>query len=177
MREYTLRDVITNPLDPRLKGAIGKKVFCGKEVSNLLKNANSDECGETLTQIEDVDFEPFTTKDEYGDPSDWNCIILKKEEPKPKYVPFESMEEFIRKYREVMEGAEFDSFEDNLLQCGMWLRDADADTDESTYRLVYEIRGKGVRVHYYGFLDWENLLYITGLTFLDGSPCGKEASE
>ena len=174
MAEYTRKDIIMDPNDPRLEGAIGKKVYCSSDINLLLHRANNDEHEKILTQVEDVDSEPFTCTYMDGDEIDADFIILKKEEPKPEYVPFESMEEFVRMYREVMEGAEPDSFEDNLFQCGMWLRDADADTDKSMYRLVYEIRDKGVRIPDYGFLDWENLLYSTGLTFLDGSPCGKE---
>ena len=183
MIEYTRKDIIMDPNDPRLEGAIGKKVYSSSDINLLLNRANDNEYEMTLTQVEDVDSEPFTVMNTDGTEYDADFIIIKKEKPKPECVPFESMEEFVRRYREVMEGVEADSFEDNLFQCGMWLRDADvdtnkpdvnADTDKPTYRLVYEMRDKGVRIPDYGFLDWENLLYSTGLTFLDGSPCGKE---
>lgn len=79
MREYTLRDVITNPLDPRLKDAIGKRVYVHDSLNRVLINANSDIDSEVLITIGDFDLLPFRTKDEYGDHTDWACIILKKE--------------------------------------------------------------------------------------------------
>ena len=89
-----------------------------------MKNANSDECEETLTQIEDVDFEPFTTRDEYGDPSDWNCKIIVKEEPNPKYIPFESIEEFLTAYFKSVANSE--CIQKTISSTGIWLKHNDA---------------------------------------------------
>lgn len=175
MAEYTYDNILINPTKEGIESLIGKEVYCHENPYLCLKNANkksTDFLG-VLVKIHKDSNNPFCVRQNDG-VYKYPCIIEKKEEPKPECVPFESMEEFVRRYREVMEGAEPDSFEDNLFQCGMWLRDADADTDKPMYRLVYEIRDKGVRIPDYGFLDWENLLHSTGLTFLDGSPCGKE---
>lgn len=168
MTKYIMKDVITNPEDPRLKDAIGKRVYCGNEVSKLLKNANSNYCVETLTQIEDVDFEPFTTKDEYGDPSDWNCIIIvKKDEQKPKYVPFEDGREFLKSYTIVESCLISENF--FLSHHGIWLKDCENDD----CFLVTEIWDDGV---VWGSnqktTHWDELL--KDFTFLDGSPCGRK---
>lgn len=175
MAEYTYDNILINPSKEGIESLIGKEVYFNNNPCLCVDVANeksTDYLG-ILVKIYQDSINPFIVERNNLTLA-YSCIIEKKEEPKPECIPFESMEEFVRRYREVMEGVEADSFEDNLFQCGMWLRDANADTDKPTYRLVYEIRDKGVRIPDYGFLDWENLLYSTGLTFLDGSPCGKE---
>ena len=174
MSKYTYADIIMNPNDPSLKSLIGKEVYYSNVPFFCLNDAKHNRYAGILIDIFKDDAYPFRVKDYNRDITKFACIIKKKKKPKPECIPFESMEKFVRRYREVIEGAEPDSFEDNLFQCGMWLKDADADTEEPMYRLVYEIRDKGVRIADYGFLDWVYLLYNTGLTFLDGSPCGKE---
>ena len=174
MDKYTYSNLIIDPTKEGIESLIGKEVYFEANPFLCLKSANEKLASNLgiLVEVYKDSINPFCVKDKSGSYK-YPCIIEKKEEPKPECVPFESMEEFVRRYKEVMEGAEFDSFEDNLFQCGMWLRDADADTDKPMYRLVYEIRDKGIRIPDYGFLDWENLLHSTGLTFLDGTPCGK----
>ena len=104
-------------------------------------------------------------------PSSWTCIIV-KEEQKPKYIPFESIEEFVERYTEVKEGMEFGTFEDNLLQCGMWLKSKDGD-DLSQ---VTVIREYGICIDTMSTIVlWKNLL--DDFEFIDGTPCGKLAEE
>ena len=174
MIEYTRKDIIMDPNDPRLEGAIGKKVYSSSDVNLVLNRANNDEYEMTLTQVEDVDSEPFTVMNTDGTEYDADFIILKKEEPKPKYVPFESMEKFIEKYRKIREGVEFNSFEDSISRYGIWLKYSNVDTDKPIYRLVSEIRYEGIKIPEFGFLSWEDLIFNTGFVFIDGSPCGKE---
>ena len=80
MTEYTRKDIIMDPNDPRLEGAIGKKVYCSSDINLILEHANNDEYEKTLTQVEDVDSEPFTVTDMDGDEFDADFIILKKDE-------------------------------------------------------------------------------------------------
>lgn len=93
-------------------------------------------------------------------------FVLEKVEPKPRYVSFESPQEFISAYykasKEVMQDTE-----SMLLNFGMWLKWQDH------YVGITYISKKGVN---YGaeFLDWDELL--DEYTFLDGSPVGKEAN-
>ena len=72
-----------------------------------------------------------------------------------------------------MKWADYDSFEDNLLQCGMWLKNVD-DNDKPVYILVHEIRDEGVKLDEHGRLNWEELL-SKGFLFPNDKPCGKSA--
>ena len=168
MANYTYEDIIMDPEDPRLEGAIGKECYFSDYPKNLLNNARSN--SSDICRLKSIDKEedaPFIDgESDYG----WTCIIIKKEEPQPRYVPFESMEEFVERYGEVRDFAEFNSFEDNLFQCGMWLKTY--DNEKPTYRLVSRIEYKGVRISEHGFFTWEELL-SRGFLFLNDTPCGR----
>ena len=184
MIEYTRKDIIMDPNDPRLEVAIGKKVYCSSDINLTLHRANNDEYEMTLTQVEDVDSEPFTVTNMDGDEIDADFIIIKKEEPKPKYIPFESKWEFIESY---MDNRSNHEYLDHQISClgGIWLKDKDR---EGAYFMVTEIWKEGVVVsdikmkttkegndEYYTTnetTEWKELL--RDYTFLDGSPCGKE---
>ena len=168
MAEYTYKDIIIDPTSEEAKNAIGKKCYMYDSPTMLLKMANSNDDARTLESIDESDY-PFNDK-EFG--NEWTCIIVKKEEPKPKYVPFESIEEFVERYTEVKEGMEFGTFEDNLLQCGMWIKSKD-DDDLSQ---VTVIREYGICIDTMStFVSWKNLL--DDFEFIDGSPCGKLMEE
>ena len=94
-------------------------------------------------------------------------FVLEKVEPKPKYVPFESPQEFISAYSKASKEVMPDT-ESMLLNSSMWLKWQD------TYVGITYISRHGVN---YGaeFLDWDELL--DEYTFLNGSPCGKEIKE
>ena len=92
MAEYTYEDIIMDPNDPRLEGAIGKECFFSDYPKQLLNGArnNSPEYLDYLTDIRKEAACTFVDKNGSG----WILIIIKKEEPK-KYVPFETLDEFI----------------------------------------------------------------------------------
>ena len=184
MIEYTRKDIIMDPNDPRLEGAIGKKVYSSSDINLVLNRANNDEYEMTLTQVEDVDSEPFTVMNTDGTEYDADFIIIKKKEkPKPRYVPFKNITEFLDAYRNapgcLNEEAYF------LSNHGMWLKDKDR---KGAYFMVTEIWNEGVVVsdikmkttkegndEYYTTnenTEWKELL--RDYTFLDGTPCGKE---
>lgn len=175
MTEYTRKDIIMDPNDPRLEGAIGKKVYSSSDINLVLNRANNDEYEMTLTQIEDVDSEPFTVMDMDGDELDADFIILKKEEPK-KYVPFEDREEFIEHYLFRVTNL----FKHHLESIGgIWLKDKESDA----YFVVTEIWDMGIVIGdknmtigattaFNDITDWDDIL--ESYTFLDNSPCGKE---
>lgn len=114
-------------------------------------------------------------------------VLEKAEKPESQYVPFESKEEFVRRYTEVKEGADFDTFKDNLFQCGMWLKDKETDS----FFMVTEIWDDGVIVtdrkmkttkvrddEYFTINEsttWKELL--RDYCFIDGSPCGSEVKD
>lgn len=184
MIEYTRKDIIMDPNDPRLEGAIGKKVYSSSDINLVLNRANNDEYEMTLTQVEDVDSEPFTVMNTDGTEYDADFIIIKKKEkPKPRYVPFKNITEFFDAYGSVPGCLNEEAY--FLSKHGMWLKDKDR---KGAYFMVTEIWNEGVVVsdikmkttkegndEYYTTnenTEWKELL--RDYTFLDGSPCGKE---
>ena len=91
MAEYTYEDIIMDPEDPRLEGAIGKECYFSDYPKKLLDSARNNSSGylDCLTNIIKEGVCPFVDKKGYGR----TLIIIKKEEPKPKpkYVPFENV--------------------------------------------------------------------------------------
>lgn len=184
MAEYTYADIIMDPNDPRLEGAIGKECYFNDSPKMILEHANNNSPNNffSLKEINENNEYPFTDG-KYEDV--WTLIIIKKEEPK-KYVPFESIDEFLERFTESKERAEFGSFEGKLNQYGMWLK----DTDRDVYCLVTEIWNYGVVVgdsnmnttkdgdEYFtfnGVTEWKQL--FREYTFMDDSPCGKGMEE
>ena len=172
MDEYTFENLIINPEIPGLEGLIGKEVYFNDIPIYCIRQANDDYKAGILIGIHKDYSTPFSVETPSGCALNYACIIPKKEEPKPKYVPFESIEEFVERYTEVKEGTEFGTFEDNLLQCGMWIKSKD-DDDLSQ---VTVIREYGICIDTMStFVLWKNLL--DDFEFIDGSPCGKESKD
>ena len=168
MAEYSYDDVNFIGGTERVANALGKECYYGFSAKQVLENAQNDRGSSILKRVDNDNYKPF------GDTrGGWYPFMIVKKEPAPRYVPFKSKEEFVERYKEVMEVVEFDSFEDNLFQCGMWLKHADDDPSKSVYRLVSLIKDEGVRISERGFFDWGELL-LAGFLFLDDTPCGKE---
>ena len=183
MAEYTYADIIMDPNDPRLEGAIGKECYFSEYPKKVLYGArnNSSEYLDCLTNIIKEGVCPFVDKKGYGR----TLIIIKKEEPKPKpkYVPFKNITEFLDAYRNAPGCLNEESY--FLSNHGMWLKDKDR---KGAYFMVTEIWNEGVVVsdikmkttkegnnEYYTTnenTEWKELL--RDYTFLDGSPCGKK---
>lgn len=174
MAEYTYKDIIIDPESEEAKNAIGKEVYYTNWPMDLLKFAIEDKDKGILTIASGLG---FLVNDTF-----WQCIIVKKEPPKPKYVPFETLDEFIESYKKSEERIDYSNAEDYIASCGMWLK----DTDRDAYCLVTEIWNYGVVVgdsrintikdgdEYYTINEvtkWETLL--REYTFLDSTPCGK----
>ena len=184
MAEYTYEDIIMDPEDPRLEGAIGKECYFSDYPKQLLNGArnNSPEYLDCLTDIRKEAACTFVDKNGSG----WILIIIKKEEPK-KYVPFQTLDEFRESYKKAEERSDCSNIEGYIASCGMWLK----DTDRDVYCLVTEIWNYGVVVGdsnmqtteieedeyltVHGVTKWKEL--FEDYTFLDGSPCGKEMEE
>lgn len=75
MAEYTYEDIIMDPEDPRLKGAIGKFVFFSDNPTLCVEEANKGNGFNFLDSIDSEKDMPFFVVSE-----NWACIILKKEE-------------------------------------------------------------------------------------------------
>ena len=179
MAEYTYEDIIMDPEDPRLEGAIGKLCYFSDYPKNALYYARNNSTVDRLKSINKESACPFV--DEHK--ASWAVAIIKKEEPK-KYVPFETLDEFIESYKKAEERIDCSNIEGYIASCGMWLK----DTDRDVYCLVTEIWNYGVVVsdikmkttkegndEYYTTnesTEWKELL--RDYTFLDGSLCGKE---
>ena len=181
MEEYTYDNVIINPTQEDVESLIGKEVYFHDNPTLCLEKAN-ERSADNLGILAEINpgTNPFCVKKYGGAYHSYACIIEKKEDPKPEYTPFESMEEFVERYVEAKEGVRSDSFESNLLQCGMWLKERGTESD--AYCMVIEMFEEGVFVGQEDtfisegsistdFTSWRDL-YL-GFNFLDGSPCGK----
>lgn len=184
MAEYTYADIIMDPNDPRLEGAIGKECYFNDSPKMILEHANNNSPNNffSLKEINENNEYPFTDG-KYEDV--WTLIIIKKEEPKLEYLPFYDAREFIDAYRNAPGCLnEEDYF---LSNHGIWLKAKDAD---DALFMVTEIWNYGVVVSgnmktteesedFYLTINeattWEQLL--KRYTFLDGSPCGKEVKD
>ena len=178
MAEYTYEDIIMDPEDPRLEGAIGKECYFSDYPKQLLNGArnNSPEYLDCLTDIRKEAACTFVDKNGSG----WILIIIKKEEPKPEYVPFENAEEFLNAYDYTNHSVENGSVENKLINYGgIWLKDNEIDA----YCMVTEIWDTGVVIGnknitigettvFNDITSWDELL--EDCTFIDGKPCGKE---
>lgn len=172
MIEYTWSDIIVDPESDRAKEAVGKEVYYGDIPSEALLNAKANLNIGVLLDIDLDEIYPFKIKREIDDNADYSLIILKKEEPKPKYIPFESPEEFIEAYGDHTH-PDKDSEIDNVLDMSdMWL--INTRKEKPAVEQVIAVRDKSVSFRksiwtYAGLLEF--------FTFPDGTPCGKLREE
>ena len=179
MAEYTYEDIIIDPTSEEAKNAIGEGCYFGSNPKTVLDFANCNEKKflRVLECIKPEEDNPFYDYN-YGFP----CIIPKKEEPKPKpkYVPFENITEFLDAYRNAPGCLNEEAF--YLSKNGIWLK----QKEPKAYVMVTEIWDVGVVIGDNKFIideesicnnttDWGELL--KDFTFLDNSPCGKVVEE
>ena len=188
MAEYTYKDIIIDPTSEEAKNAVGKKCFVSNIPTSCLEHANENDY-DFLTKLNSINLNlenPFNVKFN-GVEHNFNSIIVKKEEPKPKYVPFETLDEFIESYKKAEERIDCSNIEGYIASCGMWLK----NTDRDVYCLVTEIWNYGVVVgdskmkttnegddEYFTINEvttWKEL--FREYTFMDDSLCGKEVEE
>ena len=164
MAEYTYKDIIIDPISEEAKNAIGEGCYFGSNPKTVLDFANCNEKKflRVLECIKPEEDNPFYDYN-YGFP----CIIVKKEEPKPKYVPFESKEEFIEAFH-YHDNANYSETDDILLNYGVWLK------LNELYVLVTCISDEYIKT-FESCYFWNELL--ENFEFLDGSPCGKEVED
>ena len=167
MIEYTFADIIMDPEDPRLEEAIGKQCYLSDYPKIVLDYARNNSTVNRLKSINKESGCPFVGEHK----ASWAVIIIKKEEPKPKYVPFKKIREFLISYSSY----ERLLTEENcfLSNHGIWLKDKDID---DVFYIVTEIWKDGVVLGSdQSTTKWDDLL--CGYTFLDSSPCGKLMEE
>ena len=176
MAEYTYEDIIMDPEDPRLEGAIGKECFFSEYPKRLLNSAknNSPEYLDCLTDIRKEGACTFVDKNG----SAWTLIIIKKEEPKPEYIPFESVEEFLDEY--FLNKEKYTT--GFLLKLeGIWLREKETGAlcmateiwDEGLVIGDTKLTISGTDV-FNDTTDWDEL--FSKYSLIDGTPCGKKIS-
>lgn len=176
MAEYTYEDIIIDPNDPRLENAIGKECYFNDSPKMILEHANNNSPNNffSLKEINENNEYPFTDG-KYEDV--WTLIIIKKEEPK-KYVPFETLDEFIESYKKSEERITYSNTRDYIASCGMWIRckkgfDSNSEPFLSAVSEIYE---DCVAIgRYQDPMTFKGLLEYC--EFLDGTPCGKEVEE
>lgn len=165
MDKYTCKNLIIDPETQGLEDIIGKEVYANDVPLYCLKCANKNLQVSILREIRKNDFFPFRVEDPDGRILGFDCIVPKREEPKPEFIPFTSAEEFIEAYRSI----ETEKLRDEtayLAKHGMWLRQK-CDSEDS---MILSISPDGVFV-LDTFYTWE--LLIKDFLFLDGSPCGR----
>ena len=181
MAEYTYKDIIIDPTSEEAKNAVGKICYFSDSPRTLLSEIDCKRPVEgILTNMEDGYFE--VDNEGY-----WDGIILTKEEPKPKFIPFSNKIEFIVKFNSCTTRDDLTPYKYVLLKYGMWLKDKETDA----FFMVTEIWDDGVIVtdrkmkttkvrddEYFTINEvttWKELL--KDYCFIDGSPCGKEVEE
>lgn len=160
MAEYTYKDIIIDPTSEEAKNAVGKICYFSNSPRNILSDIYRNSAVEgILTNMDDGYFE--VDNEGY-----WDCIILKKEESKPKYVPFQDGREFFNSYLSVESRLEKEDY--FLSNHGIWLKDK---TSKAYYMVtkIWDIGDDSDEI------SWKELLEY--YTFLDDSPCGKEVED
>ena len=147
MAEYTYKDVIIDPEVARVE--IGKEYYFGDTPAQVLDSASA-ECG--LYRLMDINPRagyPFEFDTDLSC-SSYPCIIRKKE-PKKKYVPFDlSLEEDRAKLREA------------------WIRPKDRPS------VGLKIIAMNIDcVFFYGEKGQSTEDLFMEYEFIDGTPCGK----
>lgn len=166
MEKYTWDDLIINPYGKKVESYIGKGVYYADNPTACLNyaNSNDDETAGILDSIQPGDTHPFYigTRGNYH----YSCIIPKKEKPKSEYVPFDTIEEFVKASLIHNKGH---YLEGN----GIWIEESyDACREETYISMVSSFFTYGNTICVDGkWLELEEVL--DSYTFLDGTPCGK----
>ena len=186
MDKYTCKNLIIDPETQGLEDIIGKEVYFSDVPLSCITWANNNCPVGILKGIcKGSDF-PFQIETPEKVVQDYACIIPKREEPKPKYVPFENAEEFLDAYYH-NETKKLDGIYHYLATRGIWLE----DKGEDAYYMVAEIWDDGVVLgdnkmettkassdKYFTInstTTWGEL--YESFTFLNGTPCGRLVEE
>lgn len=146
MAEYTYKDVIIDPEDPRVE--IGADYYYGDSPRDVITRANSKDALAYLAELEAADVGCSFYIDDFHH----QCIIRKKE-PEKKYVPFDLSKE-----------------EDRAKLRGAWVKVKDGNYRE------YQIISLSSEIIYCGptrDFGFSPISLLEAFEFVDGSPCGK----
>lgn len=182
MVKYTYEDIIMDPNDHRLEGAVGKEVYFGNVPFCCLHYANKNDNDSVgiLRAIGNYNDSPFCIKTPGNYILNFEFIIIKQKESEYGYIPFRNAKEFLEaclrkkeKFAIILQLGQLSRLDGvrlkqkdsgaNLVVTEIW----DEGIAISSKKLT--IKGMSVFNH---TTTWEGLL--ENYTFLDGSPCGKE---
>ena len=179
MDKYTCKNLIIDPETQGLEDIIGKEVYANDAPLYCLKCANENLQVSILREIRKNDFFPFRVEDPDGRILGFDCIIVKKEEPEPEFIPFTSADEFIEAYDSATYSVSAGTTENRLLNHGgIWLKGKISEA----YRMVTEIWDSGIVIGDNNIVILESAAFnevtlwqelLKGYTFLDGTPCGR----
>ena len=167
MAEYIFNEVIIDPTIEKAKSCIGKDVYASDYPTCCLEYANENNklaIQKLIGIFPDMD-RPFKVSN--GCSHYVTCIIPKKEDLKPWYVPFESAEEFLDAYFNTESRSKIAT--KKVSGWGIWLkRKCDSIwisqcTDISDHGIALGLDRK--------FMVWKELL--DDYEFINGTPCGK----
>lgn len=179
MSEYTYDNVIIDPHKEGIESLIGKEVYFHDNPSRCLEGANEKSTSilGTLEGIKETDHDPFVIE-KHGSFYKSPCIIEKKEELEPEFVPFKSVDEFLDEFDEANYSIAHGTLENRVLEYGgIWLK---SKKDDSLC-MVSGVRDDGLvicdkertpsePVEYNVKMSWDEIL--ADFVFLDGTPCG-----
>lgn len=179
MSEYTYNNIIIDPHKEGIENLIGKEVYFHDNPSRCLEGANEKSTSilGTLEGIKETDHDPFIIE-KCGSFYKSPCIIEKKEEPKPEFVPFKSADEFLDEYDNANYSINSGTLENKLLNYGgVWLK----SKKDYSLCMVAGICDDGLvicdkkmtisdSIEYNVKMSWAEIL--ADFLFLDGTPCG-----
>lgn len=164
MSEYVYKEIIIDPTSEEARNCIGKMVYYADNPSTCLSNADNeyDNFCDILLEIDTSNSCPFVLGNRG---TRWQCIIARKEEPKPEYIPFDTVEEFVK-------ASLIHNKEHYLNGTGIWIKDPHSEDSESCISMVNGLCTYDNTV----YVDdrWMNLNQILkSYSFLDDTQCGK----
>lgn len=164
MSEYAYKEIIIDPTSEEARNCIGKMVYYADNPSTCLSNTDNeyDNFCDILLEIDTSNSCPFVLGNRG---TRWQCIIARKEEPKPEYIPFDTVEEFVK--------ASLIHNKDHYLNgTGIWIKEPHSEDSESCISMVNGLCTYDNTV----YVDdrWMNLNQILkSYSFLDDTQCGK----
>ena len=179
MEEYTYDNVIINPTQEDVESLIGKEVYFEAKPFLCLKAANEKLALNLgiLVGVYKDSINPFCVKGKSGSYK-YPCIIEKREEPKPEFVPFKSADEFIDEYDNANYSIDSGTLENKLLNYGgVWLKSKKdnslcmvAGVSNSGLVICDKERTSSEPIEYNVRMSWAEIL--ANFVFADGTPCG-----
>ena len=179
MSEYAFKDIIIDPTEEGVESLIGKEVYFEAKPFPCLKAVNEKLALNLgiLVEVYKDSINPFCVKGKSGSYK-YPCIIEKKEEPQPEFIPFASADEFLDEYDNANYSVNSGTLENKLLNYGgIWLK----SKKDNSLCMVAGICDNGLvicdkertisdPIEYNVKMSWAEIL--ADFVFLDGTPCG-----